>query len=91
MKLNDEYKVTIESFDVNGYGVCHIDGVVCFAEFALEGEEVIVKITNIHKKYCFAKTVKVLKQSPHRILSLEEINKLSGEADLLFLDYETEL
>ncbi len=91
MKLNDEYKATIESFDVNGYGVCHIEGRVIFTEFALEGEEVIIKITNIHKKYCFAKTIKVLKKSPHRTLELNEINNLSGEADLLFVDYETEL
>ena len=91
MKLDDEYKVIIESFDVNGYGVCHIEGRVVFVEYALEGEEVIIKITNIHKKYCFAKAIKVLKASPHRIMSLDEINNLAGEADLIFVDYETEL
>jgi 23S rRNA (uracil1939-C5)-methyltransferase len=91
MKLDDEYKVIIESFDVNGYGVCHIEGRVVFVEYALEGEEVIIKITNIHKKYCFAKAIKVIKASKHRIMSLEEINNLAGEADLIFVDYETEL
>ncbi len=91
MKLDDEYKVIIESFDVNGYGVCHIEGRVVFVEYALEGEEVIIKITNIHKKYCFAKAIKLLKASPHRIMSLDEINNLAGEADLIFVDYETEL
>ena len=90
MKLDDLYNVTIESFDVNGYGVCHIENKVVFVENALEKEDVEIKITNIHKKYAFSIATKILKKSPHRILSLEEIDKLSGECDLAHVDYETE-
>ena len=91
MKLDDTYKVTIESYDVNGLGVCHIDLRVVFVEYALKDEEVIIKITNVHKKYAFAKAIKILKASKDRILPLDEINKLSGEADLIHINYETEL
>ncbi len=91
MKENDIYQVKIESFDVNGYGVCHIDNKVVFVLYALEGEEVKIKITNIHKKYVFSEAIEIIKKSPHRILSLEEINNLSGECDLSHIDYETEL
>ena len=91
MKENDIYQVKIESFDVNGYGVCHIDNKVVFVLYALEGEEVKIKITNIHKKYVFSEAVEIIKKSPHRLLSLEEINNLSGECDLAHIDYETEL
>ena len=91
MKLNDEYKVMIESFDMNGLGVCHLDNKVVFVENAMEGEEAIIKITSIHSKYVFSKAIEILKKSPHRILDLEETNKLSGEADLIHVDYETEL
>jgi len=91
MKENDTYKVLIESFDVNGYGVCHIDSKVVFVMYALENEECIIKITNIHKKYVFSEAIKILKPSPNRILTLEEMSKLSGECDLAHVDYETEL
>lgn len=91
MKLNDEYKVMIESFDMNGLGVCHLDNKVVFVENAMEKEEAIIKITSIHSKYVFSKAIEILKKSPHRILDLEETNKLSGEADLIHVDYETEL
>jgi len=91
MKLNDKYIVKIESFDINGYGVCHIDNQVVFVIGALEGEECEINIINIHKKYSFAETTKVIKKSPHRILSLDEFISLSGECDLAHVDYETEL
>ncbi len=91
MKLNDEYKVKIESFDMNGLGVCHLDNKVVFVENAMEGEEAIIEITSIHSKYVFSKAKKILKTSPNRILDLEEALKLSGEADLIHVDYETEL
>lgn len=91
MKLDDEYKVIIESFDMNGLGVCHIDNKVVFVENAMEGEEVIISITSIHSKYVFSKAIKILKESPNRIMNLEETNRLSGEADLIHVDYETEL
>ena len=55
--MEKTYKVTIESFDMNGLGVCHIDNKVCFVENALEGEEVIIEITSIHSKYIFSKAI----------------------------------
>ena len=91
MNNGDKFNVTIESFDINGYGVCHINSQVVFVEGALEGEECEIELINVHKKYSFSKATKIIKKSPHRILSLNEFNKLSGECDLAFVDYETEL
>ena len=91
MKINDEFKVTIESFDMNGLGVCHIDNKVVFVNYAMAFEEVIIKIINMHSKYVFADAIKIIKKSPNRIMELEDYIKNSGEADLLYVDYETEL
>ena len=63
MNIGDTFKVNIDSFDINGYGVCHIDKKVIFVEEALEGEVVIIEITSIHKKFCFAKAIKILEKS----------------------------
>ena len=37
MELNETFKVKIDSFDINGYGVCHIDKKIVFVEGAMEG------------------------------------------------------
>ena len=44
MELNETFKVKIDSYDINGYGVCHIDKKIVFVEGAMEGETVIIKI-----------------------------------------------
>ena len=90
MKLDETFKVKIDSFDINGYGVCHIDKKIVFVEGAMEGEEVIIKITAIHSKFCFAETIKILSKSEHRIESKCPYSSLCGGCDLLHMDYETE-
>ena len=90
MELNETFKVKIDSYDINGYGVCHIDKKIVFVEGAMEGEVVIIKITDIHSKFCFAKTIKILEKSPNRIESLCPYSKLCGGCDLLHMNYETE-
>ncbi len=90
MELNETFKVKIDSFDINGYGVCHIDKKIVFVEGAMEGEEVIIKITDIHSKFCFAKAIKVLSESNHRIESKCPYSNFCGGCDLLYMDYDTE-
>ena len=90
MKLDETFKVKIDSFDINGYGVCHIDKKIVFVEGAMEGEEVIIKITGIHSNFCFAETIKILSKSEHRIESKCPYSSLCGGCDLLHMDYETE-
>ena len=90
MVVDETYKVLIESYDVNGYGVCHINDLVVFVYNALVGEEVICKITNAHKRYAFAECIKVLKRSEHRIEPVCPYYGLCGGCDLMHVDYETE-
>ena len=54
MEINETYKLTINGYDMNGYGVAKLDNRVIFVEKAMDGEVVIAKITNVHKKYAFA-------------------------------------
>lgn len=88
--MEKTYKVIIESYDINGYGVCHIDNKVIFVEKALKDEEVIIEITNEHKKYAFAVVKKILKKSPNRIEEICPYAKYCGGCDLMHMDYETE-
>ena len=90
MELNQTYKVKIDSYDINGYGVCHIDKKIVFVEGAMESEDVIIKITDIHSKFCFAKAIKILAPSNNRIEPKCPYSSFCGGCDLLHMDYETE-
>ena len=88
MKEKETYKVNIESFDINGYGVCHIDSKVVFVIGAVKDEDVIIEIINVHKKYAFAKLVRILKESELRIEPLCPYYKYCGGCHLLHTSYE---
>ena len=88
--MEKTYKVKIESYDVNGYGVCHIDKKVVFVEKALKDEELIIEITNEHKKYAFAKVIKILSSSSHRKTEECPYAKYCGGCDFMHMDYATE-
>ena len=91
MVVGQRINTVVDSYDINGYGVCHIDKKIVFAEGAMEGESVIIEITDIHKNFCFAKTIKVLEKSKNRIEEACAFSKLCGGCNLLHMDYETEL
>ncbi len=90
MKENDIYKVKIESFDINGYGVTHIDSRVIFVMGAVVGEEVLIEIVNVHKKYAFAKIKEIIKTSDYRLESPCPYYEFCGGCDMMHISYETE-
>ncbi len=90
MEVGKTYKVKIEGYDVNGYGVAHIDNKVVFVEGACKDEVVIAKITSPHKKYAFAVCERILEQSNDRITPACPYFELCGGCDLMHIDYNVE-
>ena len=90
MELGKTYELFIEGYDMNGLGVSKKDNVVIFVEKALKGEKVLALITSLHKKYAFAKTVKVLEEGKDRIVSPCEYYEGCGGCDLLHMKYDIE-
>jgi 23S rRNA (uracil1939-C5)-methyltransferase len=90
MNLGETYKVKIDNFDINGYGVAHIDGQVVFVEGAMEGETVICKITNPKRKYSFAEAIKILEPSKDRVEPSCPYYEYCGGCDMMHIKYETE-
>ena len=90
MELGKTYKFKIDGYDMNGLGVAKQDGIVVFIEKALAGETVIAEITNLHKKYAFAKTIRVLEESQDRQVSPCEYYEACGGCDLLHMKYDVE-
>ena len=90
MEVGKTYKLNITDYDMNGLGVANVDGVVVFVEKALKDEVVIAEITYTHKKYAFAKTVRVLESSKCRRTSPCPYYDGCGGCDMLHMDYNTE-
>ena len=90
MKEKELYKVKIESFDRNGYGVAHIDSKIVFVIGAVKDEEVLCEIVNVHKKYAFAKIKEILKESSLRVEPECPYYKYCGGCDMMHVSYETE-
>ena len=90
MELGQTYRLVIEGYDMNGFGVGHLDNRVVFVEGAMKGEDVIVKIINIHKKYAFAEVVKILTKSEFRCEAICPYFGECGGCDLMHMPYEIE-
>lgn len=83
-------QIEIEGYDMNGLGVAKYNGIIVFVSKAMKGETVLAEITNVHKKYAFAKTIRVLQPSVDRIEPVCPYCEGCGGCDLLHMKYETE-
>ena len=90
MEVGKAIKLEIEGYDMNGLGVAHVDGKIIFVSKALKDEIVLAEITSVHKKFCFAKTLKVILPSVNRILSPCSYDEGCGGCDLLHMRYDVE-
>lgn len=83
-------KLNIEDYDMNGLGVARLNGIVIFVSKALKGEVVMALLTSVHRKYAFAKAVKIITPSLERIMSPCPYEEGCGGCDLLHMQYKTE-
>ena len=91
MKINDEITVKIEKLSNLGTGIARVDGQVVFVEDACPLDEVKIKITKVNKNFASAKTIEVIKPSPHRIKPICPMQKVCGACQLQFIDYKYQL
>lgn len=90
MEVGALYNVKIEDYDINGYGVCHIENKVVFVVGALKDEECSCVISNIHKKYAFADLIEIIKPSKDRKEPECPFYELCGGCDMMHMKYEVE-
>lgn len=58
---------TIESLSPEGRGLAHINGKVCFIDFALPGEQVMFQYSKISSKYDEGRALEVIESSQDRV------------------------
>ncbi|MFM8810266.1 MAG: TRAM domain-containing protein, partial [Chthoniobacterales bacterium] len=67
MKRGAEIELEIVDVAYGGDGIARHEGRVVFVPFAIAGEQVRVRITDVHKSYARAEVRQVLIPSPDRV------------------------
>lgn len=91
IKKNQELELDILDLSYEGKGVAKVDDFTLFVDNALPGETVKAVITRINKNFGFARTLKVLKESPDRVHDIDAIYAQTGIAPLSHLKYDKQL
>lgn len=88
---NEEYDVKIEETGTGGEGIAKIDGYTLFIKDAVRGDVCRVKITKAHPKFAYAKLMKVITPSKHRVEPPCSVSKRCGGCKIMAADYEEQL
>lgn len=67
MKPGDQIELRIDSVAFGGDGVGRFQGQVVFVPFTVDGDEALVRITDVRKKFVRGRPEQLLKPSPHRV------------------------
>jgi len=86
-----KYIVDIEKMDHQGRGIAFVNGVITFITDALPLEKVEIQITKHSKKYNEARLVKIIKESPKRIIPACPYYSVCGGCNMMHLSYSDEL
>ncbi|WP_125708498.1 23S rRNA (uracil(1939)-C(5))-methyltransferase RlmD [Companilactobacillus zhongbaensis] len=91
IKKNDQLELSIDDLSYEGKGVAKVDDFTLFVDNALPGETVKAVITKVGKSYGFAKALEILKKSPDRVDSVDNVYVRTGIAPLSHLAYPEQL
>ena len=88
---NEIFQVRIEDMSDTGEGIGKTDGFTWFVKDAVIGDLVEAKVMKVKKSYGFARLMKVLKPSPHRVTPPCPVASSCGGCQLQAMSYEEQL
>ncbi len=91
MNKNEKIILTIEDIGVNGEGIGKVDGYTLFVKDAIIGDTVEAVVTKPKKNYGYAKMLKVIKPSTHRVQARCPVARQCGGCQIQELSYEAQL
>ncbi|HHX79597.1 MAG TPA: 23S rRNA (uracil(1939)-C(5))-methyltransferase RlmD [Acholeplasmataceae bacterium] len=91
MKVNEAIKCICRDLNHQGLGVCKVDGFPLFVADLLVGEEALVKITKLQKKFGYGEVITRLKESPDRVEPICPVFNQCGGCQLMHLSYLSQL
>ncbi len=91
IRKNDVFTVTIEDMSEDGAGIGKLDGYIWFIKDAVIGDVVEAKAMKMKKSYGFARLMKVVEPSEHRVEPKCPVARQCGGCQLQSLSYEEQL
>ncbi|MBO5460693.1 MAG: 23S rRNA (uracil(1939)-C(5))-methyltransferase RlmD [Ruminococcus sp.] len=91
MQKNDIVTVTIEDIGVDGEGIGKVDGYTLFIKDAVIGDTVEAKIMKAKKNYGYARLMKILTPSEHRVEPKCAFARRCGGCQIQEMSYEQQL
>ena len=88
---NDILKVTIEDMGHDGEGIGKADGYTLFVKDAVIGDVIEAKIMKAKKNYAYARMMRILEPSPHRVEPVCPMARPCGGCQLQMMDYQEQL
>ena len=88
---NKTYETQIDTMNHQGYGICRINGVVCFVKGGVTGDLLTVKIIKVAKSYCVGRIEEIKKASYYRVNDNCPVYKQCGGCSFRHIKYEHEL
>ena len=85
------FDTAVSTMDPDGYGLAQYENKQVLISGALPGELIRAQITAVGNRTHFAKTVKVLRRSPHRLASSPCSNHFCDGCPLVTLSYSAQL
>lgn len=84
-------EINIEKLDHYGRGITKVNGFPIFVENALPDEKIKIELINEKKKFCEAKTVEIIKESPFRVIPLCPYYDECGGCNIMHISYQQQL
>ncbi|HEY4601537.1 MAG TPA: 23S rRNA (uracil(1939)-C(5))-methyltransferase RlmD [Cerasibacillus sp.] len=91
VKKNEEHILTFEDLTHDGQGVAKVDGYPLFVPYGLPGEEALVKVVKVNKKFGYGKLLEVKKPSPNRVQPPCDVFYQCGGCQIQHMNYEMQL
>ena len=91
LKKNDHIQAQCIGYTNDGHGVVKIDGFPLFVKGMLEKEEGELVVTLMKKSYGYARLLKLMKQSEHRVEPICPVAKTCGGCQLQHMSYAESL
>ena len=91
MKKDDIIELTIEDIGADGAGIGRADGMAIFVKDAIIGDTVEAKIMKMKKTYGYARLMKILTPSVHRVTPRCPVARRCGGCQIQEMDYQEQL
>lgn len=91
MNKNDTFTITIEDMGAEGEGIGKVDGFTWFIKDALIGDVVEVCAMKIKKNYGYARLLRIIEPSKHRVEPKCEFHRQCGGCQIQALHYSQQL